>query len=323
MSDGRAGIENQALGLAEAIARRAPADIKTKRVHLRSPWTWAHPGFVPAPRQALSVGSDPIEPPWPDIFIGCGRQAVPFAMGMRGWSHERTMVIQLQDPRVNPREFDLVIPPLHDGLEGRNVLSIVGACHRVTAERIIAEAGPLKDQLLAEARPRMAVLIGGKSKRQNISGRRARLMSEALVRLKQASGGALMATLSRRTGEAARAAFGAHLAPHCALFYDPATDESANPYFALLAAADMIFVTADSVNMATEAAATGKPIHVMPVDGNGGKLEDFHKTLRARGCARPFKLPLDAWAYQPLQETERAAQAVLFLLQQKRAPART
>jgi mitochondrial fission protein ELM1 len=315
VSDGRAGIESQALGLAEAIARRVSADIMAKRVRLRTPWAWAPPGFTPAPLQALSVDSDAIEPPWPDVWIGCGRASVPLSMGVRGWSQAQTFVIQLQDPRVNPREFDLVVPPLHDGLEGGNVLSIVGACHRVTPERIRKESGPALERLLNEPQPRFAALIGGKSKRQNIGARRARAISEMLTLIKNVSGGSLMATLSRRTGEAARTQFDARLAPHCALYFDPASGEGANPYFALLAAADAIFVTADSVNMATEAAATGKSIHIVPVDGTGGKLSAFHASLRARGCARPFKLPMAFWTYPPLLETERAADAALTMLQ--------
>jgi mitochondrial fission protein ELM1 len=222
----------------------------------------------------------------------------------------------LQDPRVNPREFDLVVPPLHDELEGANVLSIVGACHRVTPERI-REPGPIRDRLFNEPQPRFAALIGGKSKRQNIGARRARAIAETLALIKGVSGGSLMATLSRRTGEAARMQFAARLAPHCALFHDPASGEGANPYFAMLAAADAIFVTADSVNMATEAAATGKPIHILPVDGSGRKLSAFHASLRARGCARPFKLPIAFWTYPPLLETDRAAQAVIVMLQQR------
>jgi mitochondrial fission protein ELM1 len=317
VTDGRAGIENQALGLAEAIGRRAPAEIHLKRVHLRTPWRWLHPGFTPAPRQALTIASDQIEPPWPDIWIGCGRASIPFSMGVRQWSGGRTLVVQLQDPRVNPREFDLVAPPQHDGLEGRNVLPIVGACHRVTPQRIIDEAGPPLAFLAEQTRPRFAALIGGKSKRQDIRARRARALSETLALLKNGSGGSLAVTLSRRTGEAARTAFAAHLAPHCALFYDPSIDDGANPYFAMLAAADAIFVTADSVNMATEAAATGKPIHVLPVDGTGGKLDLFHKTLRERGCARPFRFPIEFWQYPPLLETERAAQAALIMFQQR------
>ena len=199
VSDGRAGIENQALGLAEAIGRRTPAFVTTKRVALRTPWSWLPPGFVPAPRNALTLGSDEIQAPWPDIFIGCGRASVPFALGLRDWSNGKTFVVQLQDPRVNPREFDVVVPPIHDGLEGANVLPIVGACHRVSPEKIdqavLDYPGALEDM----PGPRFAVLIGGKSKRQDISDERAREISHSLVAVQRETGGTLMVTLSRRT----------------------------------------------------------------------------------------------------------------------------
>jgi hypothetical protein len=308
VTDGRAGIENQALGLAEAIARRNPANVTVKRVQLRTPWSWLPPGFTPAPREALSLSSDSIEAPWPDIWIGCGRASAPLSMGVRSWSKGRTFVVQLQDPRVNPREFDVVVPPVHDGLEGGNVMRIIGSCHRVTPERLEQAKLDYPRVLEELATPRCAVLIGGKSKRQDISARRAREIADALTRMQEATGASLMATLSRRTGEAARAQFRVWLAPHCDIFYE---GEGLNPYFAMLAAADHVLVTADSVNMAVEAASTGKPVHVLAVDGRAGKIERFHRSLTQRGCARAFLGQLDSWTYPPLLETERVAAAVL------------
>jgi mitochondrial fission protein ELM1 len=309
VTDGRAGIEAQALGLAEAIARRAPVAITVKRVALRTPWSWLPAGFMPAPRQALTEGSDPIERPWPDIFIGCGRASVPFAMGMREWSGHRTMVVQLQDPRVNPREFDIVAPPIHDGLEGANIISIVGACHRITPQRIDEAVLDYRAVSLEELpSPRFAVLIGGKSKRQDISAKRARAITDSLLALQRETGGSLLVTLSRRTGAGARMQLRTYLAPHSAVFYE---GEGANPYPAILGAADHIFVTADSVNMATEAAATAKPVHILAVDGQLGKLAGFHQSLARRGCARPFNGKLETWSYPPLLETDRVAAAVL------------
>lgn len=308
VSDGRAGIENQAVGLAEALGRRTPITLTTKRIALRSPWSWLPPGFVPAPRQALTVGSDPIEGPWPDIFIACGRAATPFALSVREWSRERTFVVVLQDPRVNPREFDVVIPPIHDGLEGQNVLPIVGACHRVTPKKIADAAETFPSPIEDLPSPRFAVLIGGKSKRQDISAKRARAIADSLTAVQRATGGSLMVTLSRRTSAAARLQFQSYLAPHCAIFFE---GEGVNPYFAMLGVADHIFVTEDSVNMATEAAATAKPIHILAVDGNAGKLARFHQSLARRGCARPFIGRLETWSYPPLLETDRAAAAVL------------
>lgn len=309
VTDGRAGIEAQALGLAEAISRRAPISLTTKRIRLRTPWRWLPAGMVPAPQQALTMGSDPMEGPWPDIFIGCGRASIPFALGVRDWSHGRTFVVQLQDPRMNPREFDVVIPPMHDGLEGQNVLPIVGACNRISAERMDRAVSEYKPANLEEfPSPRFAILIGGKSKRQDISAARARAISDSLAAVQRETGGTLMATLSRRTSPAARMQFRTWLAPHCAVFYE---DEGANPYPAILGVADHIFVTADSVNMATEASATGKPVHILAVDGQLGKLARFHQSLARRGCARPFNGKLETWSYPPLLETDRAAAAVL------------
>lgn len=316
VSDGRAGIENQALGLAEAIARRAPAEIETKHVSLRTPYSWMPPGFTPASRHALSINSDAISPPWPHIWIGCGRASVPLSMGMRKWANGRTFVVQLQDPRVNPREFDAVAPPIHDELEGRNVVPMVGACNRITNAKL-EESKLNYPRVLEELQsPRFAVLIGGKSKRQDISGKRARDISETLTRLQRMSGGTLMATVSRRTGPAARAQFRVWLAPHCEIFYE---GEGPNPYFAMLAAAEFIFVTADSVNMATEAASTGKPIYILDVDGHAGKIEKFHHSLIKRGCARPFTGRLERWSYPPLQETDRVAGVILNAWTQKYA----
>ncbi|MEZ5995276.1 MAG: mitochondrial fission ELM1 family protein [Hyphomonadaceae bacterium] len=312
LTDGRAGIEAQALGLAEALARRTPVAITTKRVRLRSPWSWLPPRLVAAPRAAITEDSDEVDPPWPDILIGCGRASTPFALGMREWSRGKTFVVQLQDPRINPREFDVVVPPLHDGLEGQNVLSIIGACHRATPERIQQAARDYAPVNLEELpSPRFAVLIGGKSKRQDISAERAREIAMSLAAVQRETGGSLMVTLSRRTQPQARMQFRAWLAPHCSVFYE---DEGANPYPAILGAADHIFVTADSVNMATEAAATGKPVHILDVDGGAGKLARFHQSLVRRGCARPYKGKLEAWSYPPLLETDRVAAAVLTAL---------
>ncbi len=312
VSDGRAGIENQALGLAEAVSRRVDARIEVKRVRLRTPYSWFPSGFVPAPRHALTDESDAIKPPWPDLWIGCGRAAAPLSMGVRDWSRRRTLVVQLQDPRVNPREFDLVVPPTHDELYGPNVLATIGSCHRVTPQKIEEALRAFPTPLDELPSPRIVVLIGGKSKRNDIGAKRAQEIAEVLARVQASSGGSLIATLSRRTGDAARLQFRARLAPHCALFYE---GEGPNPYFAALGAADHIVVTADSVNMAAEAASTSKPLHILPVDGDTKRFAAFHDALRDKGIARPFKPPLQSWTYQPLAETDRIAGAVLTALQ--------
>src|SRR3546814_939157 len=78
-----------------------------------------------------------------------------------------------------------------------------------------------------------------------------------------------------------------------------------NPYFGILALADHVVVTGDSVNMVSEAASTGKPEHVVHLQGSFAKVTRFHEALVAAGIPRPFTGTLEAWSYAPLDETSR------------------
>ncbi|MEO6146500.1 MAG: ELM1/GtrOC1 family putative glycosyltransferase, partial [Sulfuriferula sp.] len=80
-----------------------------------------------------------------------------------------------------------------------------------------------------------------------------------------------------------------------------------NPYMGYLALADYLVVTADSVNMASEACFTGKPVFIEGLTGAHNKFEQFHCELQSRGYTRPFTGELTDWHYPPLDETRRVA----------------
>lgn len=308
VTDGRAGIENQALGLAEAVARLAAAQITVKRVRWRTAIRRLPTRLNPFPRLSLQPGSDRIAPPWPDLWIGNGRASIPLSIAVRRWSRGRTFVVQLQDPLRSPRLFDLVVPPRHDRLSGPNVFPITGTPHRVTPERLAAEYERFRPLLDALPRPRVAVLIGGRSKAFDISQATAvRLADEIAAAVEQARG-SVMVTFSRRTPPAAERVLRQALGALPGVIWDGLGD---NPYFAFLAAADHILVTEDSANMPAEAAATGRPVHLLKVDGRQARKTRFHAELSELGIARPFTGELESWSYPPLRETERAAEDVL------------
>jgi mitochondrial fission protein ELM1 len=83
----------------------------------------------------------------------------------------------------------------------------------------------------------------------------------------------------------------------------------------MLGLADAILVTADSVNMVSEAIATGKPVHVIELPGRPGKFREFHRSLFERGLTRPFRGRIESWSYVPPTETERAAREVMRRLE--------
>ena len=308
VSDGRAGIEAQAVGLAEAVARLTPAQTTIKHVGWPR-WMRRTPSaLIVAPLQMLARGSDPIAPPWPDLWIANGRAAIPLSIGVRRWSHGRTFVVQLQDPLRSSHRFDLVVPPNHDGLTGPNVFPITGTPHRVTPERLQRELEPFRSRLDPLPGPRVAVLIGGKSKAFDLSPARAKTLADQIERAVRASGGSLMLTFSRRTPGDAKAIMIERLRGLPGWIWD---GEGANPYFAFLAAADYILVTEDSANMPTEAGATGRPVYLLGMDGKQARKQRFHAELARLGVARRFEGRLESWSYPPLRETDRVAAEIL------------
>jgi hypothetical protein len=305
VSDGRVGIEAQVLGLAEAVARQRPANIVVKRIG----WKW---GLGRLPSRLIPLGAlradNPIAAPWPDIWIGAGRASLPLSSRVRGWSAGKTFVVQTQDPRGVIDAFDLIVPPAHDGLTGDNVLPIVGAPNRMSAEAFARDLALFRPRIDPLAHPRVAMIVGGKSKTHDLSPDRARRMAAEVAHAVQAIGGSLLVSFTRRTPAAARQVLTQGLAETPGWIWDGQGD---NPYFAFLAAADIVLVTEDSTNLATDAATTGKPVHVLAMEGGGGKFRRFHQDLEARGIARRFTGALATWSYPPLDETNRAARELL------------
>ena len=308
VSDGRTGIETQALGLAEAVARMRPADILVKHVLWPSWMRRAPTVLMPPLRRLLAPGSSSFAPPWPDLWIGNGRAAVPFSIASRRWSRGRTFVVQLQDPLRDSRLFDLVAPPNHDALTGSGVFAITGAPHRLTPERLEAGRAPWRERLDTFARPHITVLIGGRSKAFDLSPARARSLAKDIAEAVRASGGSLFLTVSRRTPPKAEAILREALNALPGIVWD---GKGANPYVAFLATADFILVTEDSANMPTEAAATGRPVYLLSMDGQQTRKQRFHAELAAMGIARRFEGRLETWRYTPLCETDRLAAEVL------------
>ena len=316
VSDGRAGMENQALGLAEALQRLLPSVITVKRVRWRA-------GFDKLPsalkaRWMLDAASDDPCPkpgePWPDVWIATGRATLPLSIEAKRCSGGKTFVVQTQDPRWRTGAYDLVVAPRHDGIEGANVLSITGSPHRISPARLAESAAAFAETLESLPYPRVAVLIGGKSRAHDLPEAHATDLADRIAAAIEAAGGSLLLTYSRRTPEAAKAKMTALLAHLPGLIWD---GTGPNPYFAFLQFADHILVTEDSANMAGEAATTGKPVHILPMVATkpADKFARLQQDLRDRGAARPFDGRLESWTYEPLNETERAARAIIERLQ--------
>src|SRR3981189_3299089 len=69
LHDGKPGMASQALGLAEATG----FPFIERQLSARAPWAGLPPQLWLAPFGAVSTEAGPLQPPWPDLVIGCGR----------------------------------------------------------------------------------------------------------------------------------------------------------------------------------------------------------------------------------------------------------
>jgi len=299
LHDGKIGMANQVRGLAEALGW----PITEKQLTIRAPWRYLTPGLWLAPALALDPAGARLEPPWPDIVIACGRNTIAPARRVKRASGGRSFWVQIQDPRFARGEIDLIVAPRHDPAPGENVFRTLGAVHRVTTAKLEADRARWAPVFAGLPRPLIAVLIGGDNAVYRLTEENFGALCDRLVALAK-SGVGLAITPSRRTGDAQRALLQKRLAGLPAFIWDGNGD---NPYFGMLGAADAIIVTADSVSMISEAAATGKPVHIVELEGGSDKFARFHQAMREAGITRPFNGTLEQWHYTPPDDTARAA----------------
>jgi mitochondrial fission protein ELM1 len=308
LSDGRAGNTRQAQALAAAMGF---AEVRDVILSPRAPWRWVAPRAWPGSAHAFGGHFERLLEHPPRLAIGCGRQA---ALATRRLRELGTRVVQILDPRVPTAAWDVVVAPEHDGLQGDNVVRLIGSLHPVD-DLWLAQARSDFSILSPLAQPRTALLLGGPS--EHIEGYDEHALARDLralqTRLRE-EGGSLLATTSRRTP----AAWSQALRTECAeipglRWFAPTLaggDDSDNPYPGLLAWADRIVCTADSVNMLSEACATRVPVFVLGSDRVRGRLQQFHSALQERGRIRAFEGTLAPFAVEPLRETARVATEV-------------
>ena len=311
ITEGIAGTENQCLGLAAAMGL-APV---VKRIGLRFPWTFISPYLRFGHAHAfIAKTGGPLEPPWPDLVIASGRKSVAASLYIREQSRGKSFTVQIQDPRIAPDFFDMVIVPNHDPLRGENVIVTVGALHKVTQGLLNTARKDFAARLTPLPAPRIAVLIGGNSKTHRMTPAIMQRIAEQLAMVSH-QGFSLMITVSRRTDAACADILRASLGdlPHVH-FWDGTGD---NPYLGYLAHADFILVTNDSVSMVSEAISTGKPVYTLSLEGGSGRFERFHNLLREKKFTRPFEGKLQSWNYIPPHDTEKAAEEIFKRMARK------
>ncbi|AKC88193.1 mitochondrial fission ELM1 family protein [Pseudoxanthomonas suwonensis] len=300
LTDGHAGNLRQAEALARALAVAA----HIPPLEPCRPWRWLAPRRLPGSRHAFGPAfATALTRPPPALAIGCGRQG---ALATRLLRERGARTVQILDPRLDSRHWDIVVAPEHDGLRGANVVPVLGSLNPVD-DAWLADATGRFRALLALPQPRRVLLVGGPTRhaRWTVAGLQALL--EQLRQRVRAEGGSLLATVSRRTPAAAIDGLRDAVRGLPGLLWD---GSGANPYPGMLACADRIICTPDSVNMLSEACATSVPVHVFAPGCATGKIGAFLHALQARDRIREADDGPAHFPVVPLRETARVADVV-------------
>lgn len=275
----RKGDNNQLLALAQAL--KLPFETRTIRYNVlrRLPKEILGKKLV----SVLPEARDWLQPPWPDLILGVGHRSVPVGRFIRDANRGRTKVVQLGNPRIHPRNFDLVITTPQYGVEDSpNVVRLPFAMNNPhPPERPTDEEQAFLDAL---PRPHRLFVIGGPNKNLFISSGDAARSMKILIQRSEKDGGTAIAIGSPRTPKdvsdaIARAVSGT---PHHFV------SGRVPRYRTLLNEADEIYVTADSVSMLSEAVLTGKPVGMVPVRTNRrGRTLNLAADLRLKKPPRP------------------------------------
>jgi mitochondrial fission protein ELM1 len=205
---------------------------------------------------------------------------------------------------MDPRRFDLIVVNRHDELTGPNVVVTRTALHRATPTRLAAAADAWRPRFAHLSRPLVAVLVGGSNGRFRLDGAVAGELAGRLGAMMREDEVGVAVTPSRRTDPAVTHVLAETLVPLGGHVWD-GTGE--NPYFGMLALADAIVVTIDSVSMISEAVATSAPVMLATLPGRSRRNSLFVEALLRDGRVREFAGRLEMWPVAPLDDTAEAA----------------
>jgi mitochondrial fission protein ELM1 len=275
MTTGETGTHGQARGL----ARELSADAEERLIRVNRLWSLAPPALFSRSLFGVSRVGGRLEAPWPDVLISCGRRSALAAMAVRRRSPAPMVTVHIQRP-ADPAAFDLVVAMVHDDITGPNVLRIDTALHGVRSSAL-AKAATLNDLRFAgRPRPWTGVLLGGSTRHARFTARDAHRLGDDLDALRAKGGGSLLITPSRRTPAAVVDVLRARYAADPTVFLWDGNQP--NPYLPILALADQLVVTSDSISMISEALATEARIWIFNVAG-GSRHARFVGNLLAKG----------------------------------------
>ena len=298
LTEGMHGMISQVEGLANSLN----IEFIHEKIELNSFWKLIPPKFTPS--QNFTFKND-IKKNF-DIVISCGRKSVIPSIYLKKKYKDKIMNIHIQDPKVSLHNFDYVVVPQHDSLNGNNVITSIGAIHYLKQDELDQNENYLKNKINKEKI--ISLIIGGPNKYYNYNDKS---IGEIFTKIQKNfidNGYQLIVIPSMRTPQ--------KIINKATNYFDKnqviINNVDKKAYLSSLKLADYIVVTCDSTSMISEAAITGKPIYVAqmtPIKKNY-RFEKFFNLFRSLNIIRNLESSLEKWNYEKLNETDKVSEHI-------------
>ena len=293
LTEGMHGMISQVEGLAKAL------DLKFihEKIELNSFWKLIPPSLTPVKNFVFKNNIDKDF----NIVISCGRKSVIPSIYLKKKYKNKIMNIHIQDPKVSLNNFDLIVAPEHDGLEGKNVLKSKGAIHYLRDNELEKNKDYLKSKVNKEKL--VTLIVGGPNKYYDFNDK---IVEKIFSKIKSNfinKGYQLIFIPSMRTPQ--------NIIDKAKIFFDEnqiiITDVDKKAYLSSLKLADYIIVTCDSTSMISEAAMTKKPIYVaqMPSIKKNYRFVKFFELFKSLNIIKDLENSVEKWSYEKLNETDK------------------
>ena len=244
LTEGMHGMISQAEGLAKAL----DIEFTHQKVELNSFWKLIPPSLTPISNFVFKK----IDVPNIDIIISCGRKSVIPSIYLKKNSNKKIFNIHIQDPKVSLSNFDFIIAPEHDNLNGKNVITSKGAIHYLTLEEIKNNHSYLEEKL-KKNKDYLLLVLGGPNKYYDYDDQNLTNIFATIKKILNANNLQAIVIPSMRTPKRSINLADELLGKDNIVI----TNIDKKAYLSGLSLAKYIVVTCDSTSMISEAAMTG------------------------------------------------------------------
>ena len=293
LTEGMHGMISQVEGLAKALE----LDFIHEKIELNNFWKLIPPKITPV--QSF-VFKNKINEKF-DIVISCGRKSVIPSLYLKKKFRKKIMNIHIQDPKVSLDNFDFVIVPEHDGINGENVITSKGAIHYLRNEELDENINYLKSRVNKEKL--VTLIVGGPTKYYDYGESIIKEIFSKVSKNFINKGYQLIFIPSMRTPKKVIDLAKSYFDKNQIII----TEVDKKAYLSSLKLSDYIVVTCDSTSMISESALTGKPIYVaqMPPVKKNNRFEKFFELFKSLNIIKDLGNTLENWNYEKLNETDK------------------